>query len=81
MIWLPVNEFLSGIAKIPARKDFSHRVDSSHSSEAWKVFVIKTEQVRNPFWTNVFFDPRPRQAVGPRRDPSERDDLCPYLFS
>jgi hypothetical protein len=42
------NEFLSGIAKIPARKDLSHRVDSSHSTEAWKVFVVKTEQVRNP---------------------------------
>ena len=84
MIRLPVNDFLFSIRKFRTRKDLSHRVDSSHSSEAWKVFVIKTEQVRNEPWTNVFFDPRPRQAalsrMGPRRDPSELDDPYSYLF-
>jgi len=84
MIRLPVNEFLSGIAEILARKDLSHRVDSSHSSEAVKVFVIRLEQVRNPFWTNVFCDPRPRQAalsrIGLRRDASQRDGPYSYLF-
>ena len=50
MIRLPVNDFCPASRKgIPARKDLSHRVDSSHSTEAWKVFVIKTKQVRNPF--------------------------------
>ena len=54
MIRLPVNEFLSGIAEILARKDLSHRVDSSHSSEAGKVFVMRDRTSEEPILDECF---------------------------